>query len=670
MIPRLIRPLWVVGLTWLCTCLVGVWLLPWLWPVAAGIGVLGAVILLAVPAWRQRGAAWLALVTVVAASALLTYWETERYQPLQQWVGKEVTLCMRVCDAQYRREVEVISGDLPAGTRLWLWSEPDGLALKAYDVVETTVIVESLSGTGLQLHQSKASGVWAAARVVNYDETGWKVTAGTPPVWACLTEWRRAAVARIRALVSGDAGVVITGIAFGADTDLSAQADEAFAACGVTHIFSVSGMHLAVVTQVLLALLKRCRIPRLPRALLCMAAVCLFCALVGFEPAVTRSAVMCLLVVGGSCLRRQADARTSLGLALILLLVDNPFAAYDVGLLLSFTATFGLLFLAPVIRQWLLRVPLSGVWSRVWEYVATAIAVSLAATVATLPIMVVFFGYVSVMSIPANLLMSLPADGVLLAGLAAALAFVPNAEILYRPLLWIAGVLSRFMLWCGEWLASFPLAVISFNDPYVTAGIFAACAVVAANWRLFHSRWAVMVTAALCAVVVLAGTAWYEAALRDVVRIRDLSTETDLAVYVCYHGETVLITAPTKADTLYDIRSALHDDGIAAVDTVWLPENRTTAEEQFSTVLAEPLAEATVRRMSQSVTEYGTMFTLDGWLYWQVDNVRLAFDLSGGDGNLYGVNDAVFSVAKGRAYGGRGGGPIIWNDATGYLCMK
>ena len=98
----------------------------------------------------------------------------------------------------------------------------------------------------------------------------------------------------------------------------------------------------------MLGILTACRLPKRFAAGLTMAGVLCFMALTGFVPSVMRSGIMLLFYLGSQVMRRNADSINSLGLAVFLLGLANPYAAADTGLLLSFSATLGLLLFPPL----------------------------------------------------------------------------------------------------------------------------------------------------------------------------------------------------------------------------------------------------------------------------------------------------------------------------------
>ncbi len=116
-----------------------------------------------------------------------------------------------------------------------------------------------------------------------------------------------------------------------------------FQDAGVAHILVVSGLHLSllstVVTEVCGKIFRRRWLVTLG-TMLCITAYML---LVGMTVSIVRAGVLALLALAAPLFDRTADTYNSLGLALVLLLAVDPYAACDLGLLLSFGATLGVL---------------------------------------------------------------------------------------------------------------------------------------------------------------------------------------------------------------------------------------------------------------------------------------------------------------------------------------
>ena len=568
MIHPVLRPFWCAGITLLAVFLLCPWLPSgWFVPFLIAGGVT-ALIALAVPALRRvRAIPLIAVCCLIGVGSFYASYQ-QRVAPTVEACGK--TVCLRVCVVQSGEAVllEVESGDLPAGTRLVYRPDPETV-LERYDRFESEFVLCSYSSdTPLSSLMRRASGVWLQVQSVDTDRLNETVTAG-PAEWTDLFyRVKQRLTAAIGTRLQGDIGAVTDGICFGADEALSTQATADFRACGVSHLFAVSGLHLTVLLYGLLAVLKRVRVPRRVRAVLGALLTLAFMALIGFTPSVVRSGVLCLVVMLGQCLRRRADSRNSLGLALVLLLMADPFAVYDAGLLLSFTATIGLLFWTRPLTAFLLgnREPTRLVKLRKW--IASTVAVSLAATAATLPVTVLYFGRISLVSVPANLLTTLPAEGVLIAGWLAALAASLGISVVAEPFLLLCGLFSRYLLWICEKISAFSLATVAIEEDFLLLWMIGTYVVLLIGYRVLskHSR---RILAGVCAAALGVALLGYRGATHDLLRVTTVSDE-ELAVVLTYHGSTVLVTAPRSRAALYDTQRALQEQGVSRIDALFI----------------------------------------------------------------------------------------------------
>ncbi len=172
---------------------------------------------------------------------------------------------------------------------------------------------------------------------------------------------------------------------------------------GVLHCIAVSGMHLSFLVSFLAVFLGRGKLS----SLVCVPVILLFMAVTGFTPSVVRAGIMQLAVCGSVLLDREYDNHTALALALAVLTGWNPFASHNVGLLLSFLSTLGILLFCERMSAALFSIPkekekkLSG---KLLRYIRSSLAVSLSAMILTLPVTVVCFGQIPILGPLANLL--------------------------------------------------------------------------------------------------------------------------------------------------------------------------------------------------------------------------------------------------------------------------
>lgn len=196
-----------------------------------------------------------------------------------------------------------------------------------------------------------------------------------------------------------DARGLVPGVAVGDTSRMPPDLAVAMRDVGLTHATAVSGGHFAVLTVTVVALAGLLRLPRPVRAAVTAAATVGFVLLVHPQPSVLRAAVMGGLAVLGMMLGRPSRTVPGLAVAVLGLVLVDPWLARSVGFVLSVLATGGIALLAPVIAGWLEALP---------RRLALALAVPAAAQAVCGPVLVLVDPAVGTYAVPANLL-ALPA---------------------------------------------------------------------------------------------------------------------------------------------------------------------------------------------------------------------------------------------------------------------
>lgn len=222
-----------------------------------------------------------------------------------------------------------------------------------------------------------------------------------------------------RALPEPEAGLaagILVGLRDHVDRDLAA----AFTTAGVSHVVAISGWNIAIVATTLGALTGR--LGRRRRSIATAVAIGAYVAFVGPSPSVVRAAAMAGCALLARELGRPTRAISAMGLAVTGLLLLDPGNVDDPGFRLSVLATAGLITWGTGLSRRLAG-PGPG---RARAWLAESLGVSLAAQAATLPVILLDFGRLSIVSPLVNLLVvplvapAMAAGAVaLLAGLAA-----------------------------------------------------------------------------------------------------------------------------------------------------------------------------------------------------------------------------------------------------------
>lgn len=209
-----------------------------------------------------------------------------------------------------------------------------------------------------------------------------------------IDEMRRKLLACMEEAMSKQDAAALFAMLFGGYAGIRPELLEAFTATGIVHILSVSGSHITMLSASLECLGRILRLRRLATIGMIITAVVIYALFSGCVPPVIRSAAMGILTFAAMALDREKDARRILALIALAMLAAEPELLYDLSFQLSFAATAGLLYLAPIFRSSLRRFP---------EWVGANLAITLSAQLAVLPFLAWYFHTVSLSALLANL---------------------------------------------------------------------------------------------------------------------------------------------------------------------------------------------------------------------------------------------------------------------------
>lgn len=335
---------------------------------------------------------------------------------------------------------------------------------------------------------------------------------------------------------------LIRGMLLGDKTALETETVENFRSAGVSHLLAVSGLHMATIAQLLFLLFSLLRIPKKRSAPVAGAGILCFMAITGFVPSVVRSGIMCLLCLAAPLVSRHSDPLNSLGTAVLILCLPNPYAAADVGLLLSFSATLGLILFARPIQKWLdARLDRFHPFRPLVRGIDSILATSAAAIAATLPVMILSFGSVSLIAPVSNLLMLVPSSLMIAVSAAGAVVglFAPQSFLL-MPFALCGGLLAKYLLACARLLAGIPFASVSASYGYIFLWLSGSILLFAAAFAMNAGRRLARAAAVLSAVMLAAGILSDGITSRGVTRIAVLDVGTGLSVAVTGNGHSAV----------------------------------------------------------------------------------------------------------------------------------
>jgi competence protein ComEC len=245
---------------------------------------------------------------------------------------------------------------------------------------------------------------------------------------------------------------LLRGMVLGQDEAIAQDVRDDFRRSGLAHLLAVSGQNVLLLCTLALAICAVLAVPLRARLVAAAVLVAVYVPLAGGGPSIQRAGVMGIAGLVAALAGRPASRWYALGLAAAVTLILNPLSAGDPGWQLSFAAVAGLLALAPPMRDALTR-------RRVPELVADVAAITIAATLATAPLMALHFEQVSLASLPANLLAALVVAPVMWLGMLG-IAVAQVAPPLAAPIGVLCAPLLGYLEWVAHGAAGAPLAAV------------------------------------------------------------------------------------------------------------------------------------------------------------------------------------------------------------------
>lgn len=269
---------------------------------------------------------------------------------------------------------------------------------------------------------------------------------------------------------------VLRAMALGVSAEADDEIEDAFRNSGTLHVFAVSGLHVALLGAIVLALLRQLGTPRSMSLWIVISIVFAYAFVTGWRPSAARAAFMVAIYMSATLMDRESSLQNSLGAAALLLLATDSHQLFMPGFQLSFgvlwLSTIGsapllkrLLpftrldpFLPPQLANWRQRG-----WSKCRLWLATTLSVSFAAWIGSLPFILGHFQSITPVAVIANCVL-VPLSSLCLGAtclsLCAAALHLTGVQIIFNNVNW---ALAKAMIASAMWFAGLPGANFHFQ---------------------------------------------------------------------------------------------------------------------------------------------------------------------------------------------------------------
>lgn len=425
-----------------------------------------------------------AVFTVIAYLNCFNAYSVDN-KPAYNLIGQEITLkCVvddmpKVDDGSMRFTAKTVSAEINGetitlGEKISVFTDTTTSIPKYGDLLEFQTKIK-LPSTAMNIggvdykNYLNAKGIHFLCNTNSDDITNHGKYDKVNPVLYNINLLRSNLAGKCDSYMSKDAASFTKAFVLGYKGDMSEEMKNAFSGSGISHIVAVSGLHLSIMIAIINLLVCRLKLKKRVYIIPALNIVCslFIMAFTGFSPSVVRAAVMLIISNSAALAKRESDSLQSLSFAFLIILLINPLAVHDIGLILSVAATLSIILFGEKISRYLKnKIKI--------RFIRDTLAITLAAQVFTLPFMIIYFNSFSLFATITNMLIvpTLP----FLMGLIIAFLICPVA-----PLCWFMAngvwLWVSFILKISEFIASVPYAKVCIGfGKFCYMAVLSVCA--------------------------------------------------------------------------------------------------------------------------------------------------------------------------------------------------
>lgn len=378
---------------------------------------------------------------------------------------------------------------------------------------------------------------------------------------------------RISRTLTGDEGALLKAMFLGNKSDLSYELSDNIKRCGISHFTAVSGLHLTVISHIFMLGLSLTPIKRHRYAKygILIITILLFIVFFKLSTSVIRAGIMLIIYYGAEPFMRKGSTINSMGAAILIITLFNPYACLDAGLLLSLAGTFGIGVIAPVITKSFRK-------NRFYA-VKSALTGTFCATAATFPISCIFFGGFSVIGIITNLLIY-PLFFPALICMVLFTACGGYASLFLLP----AGLCAKGIIWAINLLGSFDYAYIDIRYEIMIPICIISVIFIVFIYLLFRSKRKTLISAVLSLCVLSGAYAAIKATDKNSAILLLYSDGSDACIIIESGDETAVCASGDSTEITEYIKDYIKNsrkDTINVISLIRSNHNNLAAFEAF-----------------------------------------------------------------------------------------
>lgn len=198
-------------------------------------------------------------------------------------------------------------------------------------------------------------------------------------------------------LLSEKVSGLAKGILLGDSYSIDENVKENFQKCNLSHMLAVSGAHLSYLILGINTILNKKFLGIKQQKIICIVIIIIYMIITNMSPSVIRAGISTIIAICSTFIYRKQDTYTTMSIALLLTLINNPFTLFNIGLQLSYLATLSIVIFYSKISKYNKK-------KKIKKYILDNIMLTLSANILILPLIVYNFNIIPLNSILSNFL--------------------------------------------------------------------------------------------------------------------------------------------------------------------------------------------------------------------------------------------------------------------------
>ncbi|MBP3706787.1 MAG: ComEC/Rec2 family competence protein [Clostridia bacterium] len=305
-----------------------------------------------------------------------------------------------------------------------------------------------------------ADGIYAQLNMEEYCKK-----LGKDKFWSNLQTFRDYITKTITNSMTKDSAATMCGITIGNKDFFGDEFASNVKSSGVSHVMVVSGLHLSIILGGIFSLIEKLIYNKYLKLFSSLISVIVLVAVCGFTMSVIRAGIMFILAALAPVLNRDNDSLSCLSTSVVIISLFSPFATYSVSLQLSVLATFGIIAIAPFYNEMICDK--LNIKNKIINTIISMFINTLSATVTTLPITILTFGFTSIVAPATNIFITYPVTYALTMNCVAILFNgIPLLTYISKVLFLFVDIIVSFINGCINYFGELKFAAVNVSKHY------------------------------------------------------------------------------------------------------------------------------------------------------------------------------------------------------------